>query len=384
MPGGPNIGILITGAPGTLAMYLLRELILSNKAKNTTYIFCLLRTCDGSDITAETRLSHKWEELFKSSLSEFVKNSSFITITAISGDVSQSMLGLQDPATYKQIVSRVRIIFHCAADVHMFRNYAAMKISNVRGARNIIQFALESNPRKKINYISTAAVCEDYNSPLRASPLHGNGPYSREGYSQSKWVAENLVWKASQAFNLNVSIFRCGFIYGGQTGVNMNTKKTGGTTAVTHIMSIIYRLCFRLNSYPVEMLDPLVIKEGHAVKHIATVGVSTTDEYGTFHHLGGKLHGVIEILRNKFALRGIPFKDWFALLLKKFDEDPEDMDIFLGKEWFSRIRQYVKDSGQDALFHFKLELEKTPVIGGIEDEIGPNYDAEEYLISVTR
>lgn len=192
--------VLLTGATGFLGTYILQELLVNTQVT----VFCLVRTKPDKDA-----LQRILESRRKFGMNDLLTEDRVITIR---GDIGLENFGLSEDE-YSSLSFDIDWIIHAAAHVNLILPYSGLYSSNVLGTYNIINFAI-TNKLKSLNYISTDAVFpsglkdirEDTDMSLYPSEL-------RTGYSQTKWVAEQLVVKASE-YGLPTVILRCGNISG--------------------------------------------------------------------------------------------------------------------------------------------------------------------------
>jgi len=206
--------VLITGATGFLGSFILRDLL----EKTKTHIFCLVR--ETPEIKGMDRIK---EALVKFGI--IPKNSRHATdeqasvleklysrVTPVAGDVGLINMGVSEE-DYMYLSTEVDFIIHAAAYVNLIYPYQALHGPNVLGTQNVILFACTSKI-KPLHYVSTDAVfphglkecSEDDDMTLHANSLE-------DGYSQSKWVAEQLVLRA-MGKGLPAAIYRPGNLSG--------------------------------------------------------------------------------------------------------------------------------------------------------------------------
>ncbi|TKA22675.1 hypothetical protein B0A50_07768 [Salinomyces thailandicus] len=200
--------ILLTGATGFLGAFLLNDLLESTSAQ----VICLVRVNDPSegDIAAGTaRLRSNMLDLglWRDSVMERVE--------ILPGSLSRRRLGLS-PDDFEKLAERVQVIVHAAATVNLVYPYASLRGANVGGTREILRLACMAGAT--VQYISTNGV-------LPPSPLRDGWPEDtmiyvdavpdkiHDGYGQTKWVAEQLVYEAGRR-GLPVRIHRAGTISG--------------------------------------------------------------------------------------------------------------------------------------------------------------------------
>jgi thioester reductase-like protein len=98
-------------------------------------------------------------------------------------------------------------IFHNGATVNYLFNYDRMREANVVGTNETLRLAFEGKP-KEFNYVSTTFVFGwAVKSILFETDQNSNMELLDFGYSQSKWVAEQVVFDARRR-GLSTRIFR--------------------------------------------------------------------------------------------------------------------------------------------------------------------------------
>ena len=84
-------------------------------------------------------------------------------------------------------------MFHNGATVNYLFNYDRMREANVLGTNEVLRLAFEGRP-KSLNYVSTTFVFGwAVKSVLYETDQNQNMELLDFGYSQSKWVAEQVV-----------------------------------------------------------------------------------------------------------------------------------------------------------------------------------------------
>ncbi|MGB1015773.1 MAG: amino acid adenylation domain-containing protein, partial [Nannocystaceae bacterium] len=192
--------VLVTGATGFLAAWVVRDLLLKTGAT----VYCLVRAGGASEAMSRLRQNMQhyrvWDNAFAS------------RIVAVPGDLTKRELGMprQD---YIELAGKIDTIFHSAAHVNYIEPYAWHKAANVHGTIEMIRFAFRSKI-KALHHLSTISIFgpnglfdgvqdiyEDTDIDASARLLHLD-----MGYSQSKWVAEKLLSQAQER-GLPVSLY---------------------------------------------------------------------------------------------------------------------------------------------------------------------------------
>ncbi|CAF1459222.1 unnamed protein product, partial [Adineta steineri] len=183
--------IFLTGSTGFLGTYLLDELLKQTDAN----IYCLVRSKKSTD-TLQSRVIYLY------------------------GDLTLPQLGLHDDQ-YSMLVSKMRSIYHCGADVNVIKSYTDLRSANVLGTLELIKLACLANCR--INYISTLSVLDEND---------------QSGYVQSKQVSECLMKQASER-DLTVSILRPAF-HIESPPIDVPIGQLGGTSLdAIHALTVI-------------------------------------------------------------------------------------------------------------------------------------------------
>ncbi|CAL8093609.1 unnamed protein product [Orchesella dallaii] len=205
--------VLVTGATGVLAPYILRRV---SNMPEICKIICIIRK--RGKCSAEERLVSilKQNDLFE--------EIDMSKIQCIEGDIAQQKLGLSENL-YEELSESVDAIIHCAAKVDHLQLYrrtetkerSHLRNVNVFGTRNILEFAV-SKTTKLIYHASafTVAYSTDTNGRLseawESSAVLGNIPYN-SGYILSKFVSEQLFKHAAER-GIPCKSFRFPFIAG--------------------------------------------------------------------------------------------------------------------------------------------------------------------------
>ncbi|KAF2109008.1 male sterility protein-domain-containing protein [Lophiotrema nucula] len=223
----PSYGevVVLTGATGALGAHILGLL---RSSKRIAKIYCLIRGAD--EKAATERVSKALEQRGLEGLSAGSGTNEKIRI--VQATLSDANLGLAD-GLYHQIAGEVDLILHVAWTVNFRLKLRSFAKDNIAGVTNLMNLAIRhprgrtprfvycSSTAAAINADPDGANCipeEILNSPSSASPL---------GYSQSKWVAEQICLKAHQntALRGRVAVIRVGQLSGDSVTGIWNTKE---------------------------------------------------------------------------------------------------------------------------------------------------------------
>ncbi|MEU5302884.1 amino acid adenylation domain-containing protein [Streptomyces noursei] len=187
---------LLTGASGFLGAFLLRDLLESTGGP----VDCLVRAGDTAEGARRLRSGLERYGLWKEHYGDLIR--------PLPGDLGAPGLGLSD-AEHKALCKRVGAVYHNGATVNFAAPYAELRAANVTGTEELLRIAAASGSTG-MHYVSTTGVYPPHTSapgPLTEASAIGPVHELPDGYSQSKWVAEEIVGIA-QSRGIPVTIYR--------------------------------------------------------------------------------------------------------------------------------------------------------------------------------
>ena len=187
-PAGGWREVLVTGATGFLGAFVVAAILQRTRAQ----VHCLVRADDEESAAARLRATLTKYELWRPEWTDRVR--------AVLGDLTEHRFGLS-AAAYQRLADRVEAIYHAGAAVNLVLPYEELRSATVEGTREVLRLATATG-RAPVHHISTVGV-------FAGPPNHGGaiteddpiGPPDelRQGYTQSKWVAEQVVALAISA-----------------------------------------------------------------------------------------------------------------------------------------------------------------------------------------
>jgi thioester reductase-like protein len=204
--------VLLTGGTGFIGPFLMKSLLGQTRAK----IYVLVRASD--DIQGRQRLRAAMESMgpCPAGLMQMFE----ARVIPICGDLGQPMLGLTQDV-WDFLASEMDTVFHNGATVNYLFNYDRMRDANVMGTNEVLRLAFEGRS-KEFNYVSTTFVFGwAVKSVLYETDFNENMELLDFGYSQSKWVAEQVVADA-RSRGLSTRIFRPALVSPSVTGGGNN------------------------------------------------------------------------------------------------------------------------------------------------------------------
>jgi thioester reductase-like protein len=204
--------ILLTGGTGFIGPFLIKSLLEQTRAK----IFVLVRASDEEQ--GRQRLRGALESMGPCGarlLQMFEAR-----VIPICGDLGQANLGLAQE-DWDFLANEIDTVFHNGATVNYLFNYDRMRDANVIGTNEVLRLAFEGRP-KEFNYVSTTFVFGwAVKSVLWETDFNENMDLLDFGYSQTKWVAEQVVADA-RSKGLSTRIFRPALVSPSVTGGGNN------------------------------------------------------------------------------------------------------------------------------------------------------------------
>jgi thioester reductase-like protein len=204
--------VLLTGGTGFIGPFLIKSLLEQTRAK----IYVLVRASD--DNQGKQRLRAAMDSMGPSPAGLMQMFES--RVIPICGDLGQPMLGVAQDV-WDFLASEMDTVFHNGATVNYLFNYDRMRDANVLGTNEVLRLAFEGRA-KEFNYVSTTFVFGwAVKSVLYETDFNKDMELLDFGYSQSKWVAEQVVADA-RSRGLSTRIFRPALVSPSVTGGGNN------------------------------------------------------------------------------------------------------------------------------------------------------------------
>ena len=293
----PMQRVLLTGATGYLGAFLLHELLQQTQA----HILCLVRANSSEDGLARVLTNLRKYQLETPDASA--------RLSVVPGDMSEPRLGLE-PARFAALAADIDTILHSAASVNFVHPYLHLKASNVDATEHLLRLACADAPRRiQFHYVSTLGVVMsngyDRKTPiLETSPLlHGEDLLN--GYEQSKYVSDKMVWTAFQERGIPGAIYRPPLISG---------LSDGTYHKLDEFLPQVFKGCLQLQCFPA--LDSLwevapIDFVSKSIVHIARAPKNLNRAYFITHPDSRSVSDYIDwYQRVGFVLRAVPWEIW--------------------------------------------------------------------------
>ncbi|KAF9553775.1 acetyl-CoA synthetase-like protein [Agrocybe pediades] len=217
-PSDPQISgdvVLVTGTTGALGSYLLAELI-SNARVSRVYALNRPSKAAGVSTLAERQANSLVERGLES---DVILGSDKLML--LEANLSLPDFGLPEDV-YQEMLSSVTHIVHNAWPVDFNLSLTSFE-SSIRGLHNLVNFALSSphSVSPTLVFTSSIGVLQNIDRTESSSILESPIPAEvavNTGYTESKWVSEEILLNASKTTRLNSIIVRVGQLSGGLNG----------------------------------------------------------------------------------------------------------------------------------------------------------------------
>jgi thioester reductase-like protein len=207
----PN-NVLLTGGTGFIGPFLVKSLLEQTRAN----IHVLVRSSD--EQSGKQRLRSAMEST--GSCSPELMEMFEARVAPVCGDLGQKELGLTEEV-WDFLANEIDTVFHNGATVNYLLNYDRMRDANVLGTNEVLRLAFERR-RKSFNYVSTTFIFGwAVKKVLYETDCNQDMELLDFGYSQSKWVSEQVVMDARR-HGLSTRIFRPALVSPSVTGGGNN------------------------------------------------------------------------------------------------------------------------------------------------------------------
>jgi amino acid adenylation domain-containing protein/thioester reductase-like protein len=309
--------IFLTGATGFLGVHVLYDLL----KRTSATIYCLVRSSNDKEgknkLESKLKFCFLWEESFKNRLIPVV------------GELAQPLLGLSESDFYS-LANQIDVIYHCGAMVNFVYPYSKLKATNVLGTQYILKLATLIKT-KPVHFISTLSVFASNGPRIVLESEIDEAETLDDSYSQSKWVAEQLVIEAGKR-GLPVCIYRPSRIIGhSETGFsNLNDLFSRGVKG-----------CIQLGLLPaaIEGIEDNMVSVEYVSRSIVYLSLKRESFGKTFHLVNPNSTFGVELVKwissLGYPLESISYTEWRAAL-----SHDQNNALYALLSWFPEYNQY--------------------------------------------
>ncbi len=309
VPVGPSPAtaeerVLLTGATGFLGSFLLAELLRSTPCA----VHCLVRARDAEEGMHRIRQALEHNLLWDPAAAG--------RIVPVVGDLGRPLLGLT-PGAFDALAETVEAIYHAGALVNFVYPYSQAKPPNVLGTQEILRLTARGRP-KQLHHVSTTGVISSVyyaaGVPLLEDREYGHPETLRLGYTQSKWVAEELVRQAGER-GLGFAIYRSGPVCG-HTGTGVCQERD--------FYWLMVKACIETGCVPDADLSLPLTPVDYVCRAVVDLSRRDLPRGGTFHLINPKpssMHQLVAWMESYgYRLRRVSYEAWREALLRGIGE----------------------------------------------------------------
>lgn len=204
----PPQRVFLTGASGFFGAHILASLL----ADTAVDVFCLIRAASKDEGFARLEKSLNRYNLLNEDVELAMDR-----VYPVQGDLSLPLFGLED-SSFKMLAAEVDAIIHSGASVNLLRSYESLKPVNVLGTQEVLRLSVTNafgTRARPVHFVSTNGVfpfvsgSEGTKTFMETADMKHKWLDLRDGYGQSKWVAERMCHEAGSR-GVPVSVLRPG------------------------------------------------------------------------------------------------------------------------------------------------------------------------------
>ncbi|HEY9720579.1 MAG TPA: thioester reductase domain-containing protein, partial [Oscillatoriaceae cyanobacterium] len=229
----PMQSVFLTGATGYIGAFVIAELLQQTEAS----IHCLVRAATPEDglqrVIANLRRYDLWKPAYES------------RVDVVLGDLTEPHFGLGE-AGFVALARRIDTIFHSAAWVNFVYPYQHLKKTNVDSTETVLRLAVANKPTPiQVHFVSTLGVIMSTGYG-RDNPVYEHDPLLHaddllNGYEQTKYASDKMVWTAFKERGIPGAIYRPGMVSG---------LSDGTYHKLDEFMPQFLKGCLQLGSWP--------------------------------------------------------------------------------------------------------------------------------------
>ena len=299
--------VLLTGSTGFLGAYLIRALI-EQRGDKGLELYCHARAADKAAAMERIVANLKKHNCYREEYLPFIK--------PVVGELSEPGLGIE-LEEYEELSWTVDTVIHNGAILNFILPYDSLKKVNVEGTQEAVRFAAK-NKKKTLVYISSYSVYDNPSHFRRLvsedDPLDSADGYFL-GYSETKWVSEQIVKKAREK-GLPTVVIRPGDITG---------TVADGIWKVEDLISRSLVGCIQMEAVPEISVRMHLTPVDYVANAIAAIAFRSESQGHAFNVINRNIlpvRSLTNYMRSRgYRLRTLSYEDWCALLESKSPEE---------------------------------------------------------------
>ncbi|KAL4755761.1 uncharacterized protein BDW70DRAFT_167943 [Aspergillus foveolatus] len=313
--------ILLTGATGSLGVYILSRLM---QKENVKKVYCLVRASSPNNAL---------DRVLSNLASRSLPMVNVWKIVALPSQLGSEDLGLS-PSILSDIRTSMTKIIHSAWAVNFTLGVRSFEAQHIRGVHNLINLCLSSQRLSPAEFYFCSSVSAAAGTPLPAtiaeSPVPELAHAQSMGYARSKLVAERIIQAAAEKTGMIAKVLRVGQIVGDTVNGRWNTTEAIPLMLQTALtLKALPELDETPSWLPVDIVADAVLDLSGLNKTSASVSAVLRQfsyDPSTIYHV-----------QNPRAF------SWTKELLPALKEAGLDFEVLPKREWVQRLREGEQD-----------------------------------------
>jgi FkbH-like protein/thioester reductase-like protein len=302
----PMKTVFMTGGTGYIGAFLISELFIQSEQVN---VICLVRAATKEEARQRIINNMKKYCLWKD---EYEKR-----VDVILGDLTESLFGLTQ-TEFNNLSQDIDTIFHSGAWVNFVYPYQHLKAANVFSTETVMRLAVNAKPKPiQLHFVSTFGVIMS-TGYKRGVPVYEDRDLAHceellNGYEQSKYVGDKMVWQGIKERGIPANMYRPGMVSG--------LSKSGVYHKLDEFLPSFLKGCIQLGSWPLidttwEMVPVDYVCK--AIVHIALNPKNLGKAYFTLHPKSYMVKDYIKWHQDfGYSIRALPWDVWKKELLNQ-------------------------------------------------------------------
>ncbi len=266
-----NGKVLLTGATGFFGAFVLEALLRLTRADVVVLVRAPGPEAARRRIEQALTSAGLWDETIRETARERVQ--------VCCGDLAQPQLGLSDH-TWAALAQELTAVYHCGATVDYVKPYASLRDPNVAGTRELLRLACSGAP-KAFHHVSSTFIF-GWSGPRTLYETDCNATMTGLdfGYSQTKWVTEQLVLEAARR-GLPVKLYRPSLISASRQGYYTSSDILARTLAYCIRHAVAVECINQMSLLPADVVANNLVTLSLLAEPASTTYHLTTDGYHT-------------------------------------------------------------------------------------------------------
>ncbi|KAL5002470.1 hypothetical protein BDV10DRAFT_202602 [Aspergillus recurvatus] len=313
--------ILLTGATGSLGVYILSRLM---QRENVKKVYCLVRASSPNNAL---------DRVLSSLASRSLPMVNVWKIVALPSQLGSDDLGLPSTILSDLRTSLTKVI-HSAWAVNFTLGVRSFEAQHIRGVHNLISLCLSSQRPSPAQFYFCSSVSAAAGTPLPATiaeaPVFELAHAQSMGYARSKLVAERIVQAAAEKTGMVAKVLRVGQIVGDTVNGKWNTTEAIPLMLQTaHTLKALPALDETPSWLPVDIVADAILD----LSDLNETPVSSSAILRQFSHDPSTIYHV----QNAKTFK------WTEELLPALKEAGLDFEVLPKRQWVQRLREGEQD-----------------------------------------